>query len=111
MSRNEAMSKGLGLSVAAALASGFVYLSVLAGGAISILLTYLTPLPLVMVGLAFGLGPAALGAGLALGVVLVGAPAAVPVFTVAVLLPVLVLVRQSLLWRQTADGKREWYPP
>lgn len=105
------MSKGLGLSVAAGLASGLVYLSVLTGGALGVLLTYLTPLPLVMVGLAFGLGRVALGAGVAIALVALAEPQAVAVFAVVGVLPVLVLVRQALLWRKTSVGAAEWYPP
>ncbi len=105
------MSKGIGLSVAAGIASGVVYLSVLAGGALGILLTYLTPLPLVMVGLAFGLRRLTLASAVALAVVAVASTQAAPIFAVVGPLPVLVLVRQSLLWRRADNGTVEWYPP
>ncbi len=106
------MSRSLGLSVAAGLTSGLVYLSVLSGGLLGVMLSYLTPLPLVMIGLAMGLVPAAIAALIALAVVALAAPlVAVPVFAVVALLPVLVLVRQALLWRPGAGGAGEWYPP
>jgi len=60
------MSKGLGLSVAAGLASGLIFLSVLTGESLGILLIYLTPLPLAMVGLSFGLSAAAIASGVSL---------------------------------------------
>ena len=54
------MPKGLGLAGAAGLTSALVTLSVISGGGFGMLLAYVTPLPLVLVGLAFGFGPALL---------------------------------------------------
>lgn len=105
------MSKGIGLAVAAGLASGLVYVSVLAGGSLGMLLAYLTPLPLVMIGLSYGVGRSLIGCAVAVAVVALAAPGGIAVFVLATLLPVLVLVRQALLWRQTPAGQVEWYPP
>ncbi len=104
------MSKGIGLSVAAGIASGVVYLSVLAGGTLGILLTYFTPLPLVMVGLAFGLRRLLLASIIASAVVAVAGPQAIMMYAVVGPLPMLILVRLALRWRQTTDGTGEWYP-
>ncbi|HLN24453.1 MAG TPA: DUF2232 domain-containing protein [Patescibacteria group bacterium] len=107
----DVMSKGLGLSVAAGLASGLIFLSVLTGESLGILLIYLTPLPLAMVGLSFGLSAAAIASGVSLVTVALVSVSAVPSFAVISMVPALVLVRQALLWRQNEDGTLEWYPP
>ena len=105
------MARGLGLTAAAGLASALVYLSVLSGGVLGVLLAYITPLPMVLVGLSFGLPRLAIGGAVALSAVALAAPAAAMPFTVATLLPALILVRQALLRRQLPDGTTEWYPP
>ncbi len=105
------MSKDLGLSVVAGLASALVFLSVLTGGALSVVLAYLMPLPLVMVGFSWGFKRLLLGSGLALAVVLGAAPSAVPVFATAVLLPAAVLVCLARHCRPSAAGGVDWYPP
>jgi len=105
------MSKGLGLSVAAGLASGLIFLSVLTGEALGVLLIYLTPLPLVMVGLSFGLSATVIASMVSLLAVAMVAVDAAPSVAVISVVPALVLVRQALLWRQNEDGTLEWYPP
>lgn len=105
------MSKDLGLSVVAGLASALVFLSVLTGGGIGVVLAYLMPLPLVMVGFSWGLGRVLLGSGLALAVMLVAAPSAVPVFATTALLPAVILVCLSRQYRLTPAGNVDWYPP
>ncbi|MEA4839080.1 MAG: DUF2232 domain-containing protein [Rhodospirillaceae bacterium] len=105
------MTKELGLSLLAGLASGLLFLSVLAGGGVGALLVYLTPLPLMVVGLCFGLAKAAIGA--AVGAFLVAglSLAAVPAYAVLGAGSALLVVQRALLWRPTADGTIEWYPP
>lgn len=106
------MTKDLGLSVAAGLLSAFLFLAAAAGAAVGFLLTYVSPLPLFMAGLALGL-PAALvagGAGLVAAAVF-GSGLAMPAYGVAVALPAVLVVRQALLWRQAPDGTVQWYPP
>ncbi|HIJ38159.1 MAG TPA: DUF2232 domain-containing protein [Rhodospirillaceae bacterium] len=105
------MAKGLGLAVAAGFASALVFLSVLSGGAVGVFLAYVTPLPVVLVGLSFGLRAFAVSAVLALAVIALVAPPTALAFVVVALLPATVLVRQSLLWRQGQDGAIDWYPP
>lgn len=106
------MSKDLGLSVGAGLASALLFLSVLAGVAPGFLFTYVAPLPLMAVGLRSGLTAAVIGgiAGIG-GTILVTGGMSAPAYFVAVVLPSLVVVRQSLLSRTNADGSVEWYPP
>lgn len=101
----------LGLAIAAGLASALVYLSVLSGGLLGVLLAYVTPLPVVLVGLSHGLSRLAIGCAVGLAVVAVVAPAAALPFTVVSLVPALIVVRQALLCRPTAAGTVEWYPP
>jgi hypothetical protein len=105
------MSKDLGLAIAAGIASGLVFLSVFAGGALGILLMYLTPLPLIMVGLSLGLWRGLISSGVALVMVAAATPDAVSVYGLVAPLPAMVVTRQALLWRQRADGTVEWYPP
>lgn len=105
------MSKDHGLSVVAGIASALVFLSVLTGGGMGVVLAYVMPLPLVMVGLSRGFGRAMLGSGLALVAVLVVAPSATAVFAVAAVVPVLIIVGLSGLCRVTPSGGLDWYPP
>lgn len=100
------------LPLAAGLLSALLFLSVAKGIAAGVLLSYAAPLPLMAAGLGLGLGAAVAAslAGAAAVAVVAGAFSALP-FAVAVVLPGLVVVRQALLWRATADGGVEWYPP
>jgi len=107
------MLKGYGLTGAAGLASGLVFLSIVDGGSLGVLLIYLVPLPLMMVGLSLGLLHALAASALAAVVVGVGSGgSAVPSFAVLAVLPSLVLVRQALLRRWHLEtGDVDWYPP
>ncbi|MDR3437198.1 DUF2232 domain-containing protein [Telmatospirillum sp.] len=104
------MSKDLGLSVAAGLASALVFLSVLTGGGMGVLLAYLMPLPLVMIGFSRGLWQALLAAAVALVAVAVVAPSGALAFAATTLLPTGILVPVVLRRRQAADGRTEWHP-
>ncbi len=103
------MSRQLGLAVVAGLASAVLFLLM---GEVLPPLVYLAPLPLFAAGL--GLGFAACLVAAVVGLAGVGAAsgfgALVPYAATSVL-PVLVMVRQSLLWRTRDDGGVEWYPP
>jgi hypothetical protein len=106
------VTRSFGVPLAAGLVSSLLFLSLAKGFAAGMLLSYLAPLPLMMVGLHMGTG-AALAAGLAATVAVAltaGGLSPLPFALVAVL-PSLVVVRQALLWRESAEGNVEWYPP
>jgi len=105
------MSRNVALAAAAGLLSALLSLSVLAGVGVGAVLTYVAPLPLMMAGLGLGLTPTLVGGGLALAVVALLDGYAAIAFALAVVLPVVVIARQALLWRRTAVGDIEWYPP
>jgi hypothetical protein len=88
------------------------YVLVLSGSPSSMILVYLTQLPLFVAGLWLGVTACAL-AGLAafLIVFIVGNFIAAAVFVGLNAVPVVLLVRQSLLARAGANGSTEWYPP
>jgi hypothetical protein len=88
------------------------YLLSLSGSSSSLILVYLAQLPLFLAGLWGGLNAAAL-AGLAASIVLLAVSniTAVGLFAALIVVPVVLLVRQALLARPTAEGGTEWYPP
>ena len=105
------MPKDLGLAVAAGLLSAVLFLAVLTGSAPGLLATYAAPLPLMAAGLSLGtMAVVVAGVVGAVGVGLATGGAALP-YALAIALPAVVIVRQALLWRSTADAKVEWYPP
>jgi hypothetical protein len=92
--------------------SALFFLSVLAGGGGALILAYMAPLPLLMLGLGPGLAAALVGG--ATATAMVGALSnvvAAGAFALANLMPALLVVRQALLARPRADGTLEWYPP
>jgi hypothetical protein len=103
-------------ALTAALAGGalaaVMYLTVLTGSVGGMMLVYLAPLPLLLVGLAYGNRTALIA--VALGTVILVATAGgwvlAAVYLVVTALPALVVVRQSLLARQLPDGTLQWYP-
>jgi hypothetical protein len=88
------------------------YLMALTGSTGSLVLVYLAQLPLFAAGLWVGTGACAL-AGLAAALILAGAGnlLAAAVFAALNVIPVVLLVRQSLLARTGAANTVEWYPP
>jgi hypothetical protein len=105
----------LGVAGVAALCGAFgacPYLLVLSGSPGSMILVYLTQLPLFVAGLWLGVG-ASVMAGLAASLILLAASnfVAMAVFAGLNAVPVVVLVRQSLLARTGASGVIEWYSP
>lgn len=88
------------------------YLAALSGSPGSMILVYLTQLPLFAAGLWLGAGAAVL-AGIAASLVLAVASGlmAAAVFAGMNAVPVALLVRQSLLARRDGEGALEWYPP
>lgn len=103
------------IAVAAGSASALVYASLLTASPAAFLLAYLAQLPLFAVGLWMGTGAVALAsvAGIVVTFVAGGFVFAL-IYMVVNAAPVLVLVRQSLLWRPATGGgpdEVEWYPP
>jgi hypothetical protein len=88
------------------------YLLVLSGSTGSMILVYLAQLPLFAAGLWLGTGAAA-AAGLVAALILAGAGnlLASGLFAALNIVPVVLLVRQSLLARTAAGNAVEWYPP
>jgi hypothetical protein len=105
----------IGLAGVAALCGALAaspYLLSLSGSSSSLILVYLAQLPLFLAGLWGGVNVAAL-AGLAASIVLLAASnlMAIALFAALIVVPVVLLVRQALLARATAEGGTEWYPP
>ena len=94
-----------------ALAAG-PYLLVLTGSTGSMILVYLAQLPLFAAGLWLGTGAAA-SAGFVAALILAGAGnlLAAALFTALNVVPVVLLVRQSLLAKTGPGNAVEWYPP
>ncbi len=106
------MSQYILIAVSAGLVSGLLQGALVLPAAGGLLLAYIAPLPLFLVGLGMGL-QATVIAVLVAGAVSV--PFAGPVFaaTQAVVygLPAIILCRQALLSRNDEHGQVQWYPP
>jgi hypothetical protein len=87
-------------------------LAVATGSPNSLILVYLSQLPLFVGGLWLGAG-VALAAGLTASIMLLAASniTAALMFAAVNVLPVILLVRQALLARTATAGAIEWYPP
>ena len=106
------MNRALLMSIGGGVLSALLYLSVVTGGMGALILAYLAPLPLLMVGLGFGLRSFAIAATAAVAVVgLLGGVLFALTYGLANGAVVAVIVRQSLLARNGPDGSLEWYPP
>ena len=99
------------IAVAAGLVSGLLQSAVILPGAGGLILAYIAPLPLFLVGLGLGLQ------GAVISVLVVGAlsvPIAGPLYgAIQVLvygLPIIILCRQALLSRTDAQGQVHWFP-
>ena len=97
------------IAVAAGLLSGLLQSSVMLPGAGAMILAYIAPLPLFLVGLGMGLQ------GVAVAVLVVGAlsiPVAGPVYAAIQVLvygvPIIVVSRQALLSRSDGQGQQHW---
>ncbi len=104
------MPKGLGLAAAAGLTSALVTLSVISGGGLGVVLAYVAPLPLVLVGLAFGFIPCLAAQAVGALVLAVANWTAVPAFLAIGAIPAMLLVSVALRGRRI-DGKMEWGKP
>lgn len=93
--------------------SALLYVSVLFAGVGALILGYLAPLPLFVVGLWFGSAATLIAGGL--GAVLVlsatGGLLGPLGYVVTGAVPAAFVARQALLARATAKGEVEWYPP
>ncbi|MCC7186947.1 MAG: DUF2232 domain-containing protein [Acidobacteria bacterium] len=99
------------LAAGGGLTSALLFLAVVKGQAGGVLLGYLAPMPLFLVGLALGAAPAAGAA--ALGTLFAAAmvnPKAGFVFALVVAAPVVLIVAQALRWRPDEAGQPVWYP-
>ena len=106
------MTRALLMFIGGGVLSALLYLSVVTGGMGALILAYLAPLPLLMVGLGAGLRSFAIAATAAVAVVgLFGGPLFGLTYAMANGVLVAVIVRQALLARSGTDGGLEWYPP
>lgn len=106
------MHNALLMAIGGGVLSALLYLSVMAGGLGTVILAYLGPLPLLMVGLGLGLRSFLIAGTVAvLAVAVVGGPLFGLSYGLANAVVVAVIVRQSLLARTAPDGTLEWYPP
>lgn len=105
------MSRDTLLALGGGAASALFFLSLMTGAPGSIILAYIAPLPLFLVGLSLGpmAGAIAGAAGVAISALLGGLLAGVYLFAFAA--PSLFLARQALLNRTEAEGVTAWYPP
>ena len=101
------------IAVGGGLLCALLYLSVMSGSAGALFFTYLSQLPLFLIGFSLGLIPVIIACIVAAGVIAVGANfAAAGLFCVLSAAPVLILVRQGLVSRTGAHaGVLDWYPP
>lgn len=107
------MTRQLGLALSAGLLASLLFLSVAKGIAFGALLSYLSPLPLMVVGLSAGMAGSVIAsvAGLSAVALVADGVSALPFLALAVL-PTLVVTNRALLWRKPDnDGPTEWYPP
>ncbi len=106
------MLKEMTIAIAAGAVSGIVYVAPLFGSLLGLLLINFTHLPLFLAGLSMGVTTVAVAAaaGTVVVVAIAGIAGAIP-FALAFAVPAVAVVRQTLLWRTTDDGGREWYPP
>ena len=106
------MPRSVLLALAGGIASGLLYLALLAGSLGGMLFAYLSQVPLFLAGLGLGLTPAIVAGGLATVIVaVVGGIGSGVLFVASSVAPLLLLVRQALLSRPMPDGGVAWYPP
>ncbi|CAA7613701.1 hypothetical protein [Magnetospirillum sp. SS-4] len=106
------MTGSIGIALASGLLSSVLFLALAKGFAAGVLLSYVAPLPLMMVGLHRGFRASLVGGLAAMAAVSAVAGGVFPLpYALTAVLPSLVVVRQALLWRVNADESVEWYPP
>jgi len=106
------MTRGLLMAISGGVLSALLYLSIVSGSFGAVILAYLAPLPLLMVGLGLGLRPGLVAGGTAVAVVsLFGGVLFGLTYGFANIAVTAVIMRQALLARTAPDGGLEWYPP
>jgi len=96
--------KGLGMAFAAGSTSGIVILSAISGGGLGMALAYLTPLPLLLIGLAFGPTFCLISSLIGAMVVAVAGLAAVPAYLAIGVLPALLVTIAAVSRQQSSGG-------
>lgn len=100
------------IGLGAGLTSSLIFGSAFTASPLAVVLSYLTPLPLMIAGLGWGWRTAALGSGL--GMVVAGAAfsaEAAVLFALTCAAPATWLTQLAMLSRQDGGGPVEWYPP
>ena len=107
------MKRGVLIALSGGLASVVFYLAFRTNAAGALILTYLTPLPILLVGLSKGLHFGVIAAALAITIILfTTGPVATSLYCILVAVPVVIIIRQFLINRPAeAFGQIEWYPP
>ena len=106
------MSKDIGFSVIAGLLSAFLFLSATTSAVSALVLSYVSPLPIMMIGLGVGISGLIIAAFISVVAisVLTGSFTAA-MFLIAVPLPAFLVVSLALRRRHSVDETVEWYPP
>jgi uncharacterized protein YybS (DUF2232 family) len=106
------MNRGFLIALVGGLACGLLFLAIRTGSPGAIALTYLSAIPLLLVGLSQGLIPVLISSAIAIGCIFLGLHSkAVGIFLVIAAIPTIIVVRQALFSRQgVKSGEIEWYP-
>jgi hypothetical protein len=106
------MAREVLLAFIGGIVGGLFQTAALSGTVGGLIFAMLAEVPLFLVGLSVGLLATLIAAGVSIVMIgLVGGPLASLLFLITTAGPLIVMVRQSLLNRQTSDGVVEWYPP
>lgn len=105
------MSRETAIALALGALSGACLLSLASGSLGALILLYMSPLPLFLTGLTFGIQKAGTAMVAGIAVSLVYGIATVLPYAAVVAIPAAILTRKALLSRTTPDGMVEWYPP
>lgn len=105
------MSRETAIALALGALSGACLLSLASDSLGALILVYMSPLPLFLTGLMFGMpkAAAAMAAGSAVSA-MYGLATVMP-YVGLIAIPTAILIRQALLSRATPEGTVEWYPP
>ncbi len=107
------MPTALVVAIAGGVVSAALYVSALFAGVTALILCYLAPLPLFLVGLWSGAATTSIAGatGAMVVVVATGSPWGALGYALTEAAPAVFIARQALLARRTASGGVEWYPP